>query len=133
MFELQNFCSEKQTIPSFQLSFIDYYYYIQILDVCIADSLNEFIDANLQFPQGCFECARPKTQAAEIAASIQLWIEKALEHGGDKSAVIVDHYGDILFKLDLKEDAMKSWIKAKELGLESDFIDKKIRDKKIYE
>jgi len=63
----------------------------------------------------------------------KVWIEKAIKNGGDKSAVIIDHYGDILFRLDMKEDALKAWVNAKELGLDSEIIDKKIRDKKIYE
>lgn len=61
------------------------------------------------------------------------WLEKAMESGGNKSAVVVDHYGDVLFQLNDIEGAVEAWQKAKELGLKSDVIDKKIRDKKIYE
>jgi tetratricopeptide (TPR) repeat protein len=61
------------------------------------------------------------------------WIEKALVNGGDKSAVIVEHYGDILFKLGNNNLAIENWIKAKSLGKGSDLLEKKINDKKYYE
>lgn len=62
-----------------------------------------------------------------------IWIEKAIQHGGEKSATIIEHYGDILFKLNQKEKAFDQWIKAKNMGVESDFIDKKIEEKELYE
>jgi tetratricopeptide (TPR) repeat protein len=61
------------------------------------------------------------------------WIEKALTSGGNKSAVIVEHYGDILYKLDKNDLAIENWIKAKNLGKGSDLLEKKINDKKYYE
>ena len=60
------------------------------------------------------------------------WLEKAMSNGGANSAVIVDHYGDVLFQLDDIEGAVENWQKAKDLGLKSDVIDKKIRDRKVY-
>ena len=42
------------------------------------------------------------------------YIAEALQAGGDK-AVILDHYGDVLFKLGKKEEAISSWKKAFEL------------------
>lgn len=61
------------------------------------------------------------------------WMKKALEHGGDASGVILEHYGDILYHLDKKEDAVNYWKKAKEKENHSSQIDKKINDKKYYE
>jgi len=61
------------------------------------------------------------------------WLEDALRNGGDKSGVVTEHYGDVLFKLGEKEKAVEVWEKAKKLGETSDLIDKKIIDKTLYE
>ena len=55
-----------------------------------------------------------------------IWVEKALANNGNKNAVIVEHYGDILYKLNKKSDALEQWKKAKEIGKGSDVLDKKI-------
>jgi len=60
------------------------------------------------------------------------WIEKALASGGSESAVVVDHYGDILYRLKDIEGAVVQWQKAKGLGLQSEVIDRKIQDRKVY-
>ena len=62
-----------------------------------------------------------------------IWIEKSIKNGGNESSVILEHYGDILFKLGQEELALKQWVKSKQLGSQSDLIDKKIQDKKLYE
>jgi len=46
---------------------------------------------------------------------------------------IVEHYGDVLFKLGEADKAVLEWIKAKKAGGASKLIDKKIADKKLYE
>ncbi len=61
------------------------------------------------------------------------WMEKALEHGGDNSGTILEHYGDILFQMGQTAKAMEYWLKAKSVGGVSDLLDKKIKDKKLYE
>jgi len=61
------------------------------------------------------------------------WMEKALKNGGDKSAVVVEHYGDILYQLGNVGAAIIQWKKAKELGEASKFLDKKLEDGKLYE
>ena len=45
---------------------------------------------------------------------------------GNQSAVIVEHYGDVLYQLGKVAEAVEQWKKAKELGSESPFIDQKI-------
>ena len=62
-----------------------------------------------------------------------VWIKKSLENGGSTSPTIVEHYGDILYKHDRKEEALNQWLKAKELGSKSEWIEQKITDKKLYE
>lgn len=61
------------------------------------------------------------------------WQEKAMKAGGDKSGTILEHYGDILFELGNKEDALKYWKQAKELGTDSGTIDRKISEGKYIE
>ena len=61
------------------------------------------------------------------------WMEKALQNGGDKSAVVVEHYGDILYKIGSIDKAISQWKKAKELGEASQFLNQKIEDGKLYE
>jgi len=45
----------------------------------------------------------------------------------------LEHYGDVLYQLGEKEAALQQWQKAKQTGKASDLIDKKIKDKKLYE
>lgn len=61
------------------------------------------------------------------------WMEKALINGGDKSAVVVEHYGDILYKLGNVDKAISQWKKAKELGDAGKFLNQKIEEGKLYE
>ena len=63
----------------------------------------------------------------------KIWMQKSLVNGSDGSAVVVEHYGDILYQLGNVEDAIREWVKAKKLGEASDFLDKKIEDGKLYE
>jgi tetratricopeptide (TPR) repeat protein len=63
----------------------------------------------------------------------KVWMEKALKAEGDKNGVILEHYGDILFQLNQIETAVDYWNKSKSTGRHSEFIDKKISERKIYE
>lgn len=62
-----------------------------------------------------------------------IWIEKAYEIDGKENAELNEHYGDILFKMGNKKKAIKYWKKAKDLGGESEFLEKKISEKKLVE
>jgi tetratricopeptide (TPR) repeat protein len=59
------------------------------------------------------------------------YLEKALQ--GEASGTIIEHYGDVLFKLGETDKAVLQWQKAKGLNDSSDIIDKKIADRKLYE
>lgn len=59
-------------------------------------------------------------------------IEKVIE-SGQASATHHEHYGDILYMLGDKDNAVKQWKKAKELNSTNLLIDKKIADRKLYE
>jgi len=63
------------------------------------------------------------------AAKIHL--EKAA--GLSNDGTILEHYGDVLYKIGLVQEAILQWQKAKVAGGTSEFIDKKIIDKKLYE
>ena len=63
----------------------------------------------------------------------QEWLERALTSGGSQNAVIVEHYGDVLYQIGKVFEAVEHWRKAKELGSETPFIDQKISEQKLYE
>ncbi len=66
-------------------------------------------------------------------ADARTWLEKAMKNGGDKSAVILEHYGDVLFKLGEKEKALEYWKRAQAAGEGSEFLAKKLAEKIMYE
>lgn len=82
------------------------------------------------------------------------WIGRAVDNGGrpdpdpesgkvDKdgkpikpflgNGTLLEHYGDVLYKLGEKEEAIQYWIDAKKAGGATNLIDKKIADKNLYE
>lgn len=61
------------------------------------------------------------------------WLLKAIASGGNNSTTIVEHYGDVLYFLGQTDQALKQWLEAKELGSESESLERKIRDQKWYE
>lgn len=63
----------------------------------------------------------------------KIWMKKSLTNGGDKNAVVVEHYGDILYKLGEFKLAIEQWKRAKELGDGSKELVKKITEGKLYE
>lgn len=64
----------------------------------------------------------------------EIWVKKALDHPEEDGAVLLEHYGDVLYNLGRTDEALKYWQKAKDTGQEaSEFLDKKIRDQKLYE
>lgn len=63
----------------------------------------------------------------------EMWLKKALLSNDNPSGEILEHYGDLQFKMNKIELAIEYWIKAKEAGGASDLIDTKINDKKYVE
>ncbi len=59
------------------------------------------------------------------------YLEQALKE--DASGTIIEHYGDVLFKLGDIENAVIQWNRAKGMDDTSEMIDKKIADRKLYE
>lgn len=61
------------------------------------------------------------------------WQDKALAASATPSGTLLEHYADILFMLGKKEEALTNWRKAKELGTESNTLDRKIDQGKYIE
>lgn len=60
------------------------------------------------------------------------YIEKALAASGE-NGTLLEHLGDIWFRLGDEAKAREFWQRAKTAGVESDFIDRKLADGKLYE
>lgn len=64
----------------------------------------------------------------------KIYIENAVKYSeNEPSAEVHEHYGDVLFQTGEPEKALEQWKKAKELGSDSDTLDKKIRTGKLTE
>lgn len=61
------------------------------------------------------------------------WLGKALANDGENDSVILEHYGDVLFQMNDVENALQYWTKAQEKGSASEFLEKKIADRRLYE
>ncbi len=62
------------------------------------------------------------------------YIRKAIDSDADTAGgTLWDHLGDIRYKLGDVSQAVEYWIKAKERGSDHDKLDKKIKDRKLYE
>jgi tetratricopeptide (TPR) repeat protein len=62
-----------------------------------------------------------------------IFIEKAIANDTLVSDVLLEHYGDILYKNNKVDEAVKQWIKAREIGEGSGLLDEKIDEKKLFE
>jgi tetratricopeptide (TPR) repeat protein len=113
----------------------NYAYYLSLRNVQLENALsmsaksNELLKDNSSFLDTyawiLFQLKR-YTEAKE-------WILKAMNAGGNKSATIVEHYGDILFMLNEVEDALRYWNEAAKITAPSELLKRKIQDKKYYE
>ena len=65
----------------------------------------------------------------------RILMEKSLANGGSERAVILEHYGDVLYMLGEHDKAVEYWQKARDKDSESELhhIDIKIREKRLYE
>ncbi|SEJ58060.1 Tetratricopeptide repeat-containing protein [Dyadobacter koreensis] len=60
-------------------------------------------------------------------------LEKAMRDSTNISGTIVEHYGDVLFKLGERENAVLQWKKAKKMGEKTELLDKKIATGTLHE
>jgi len=63
----------------------------------------------------------------------RFYIETAIENGGQENAVLVEHYGDILFMLGEKDKALEEWKKAQALGDGTSVLEQKIEESRYIE
>jgi len=63
----------------------------------------------------------------------KFYMETAIKNGGDKNGVIVEHYGDILFMLGEKQEAMEQWKKALGIGEGSKLLNEKIKQERYLD
>ncbi len=62
------------------------------------------------------------------------FLEHAIASQSDQQdGTIIEHYGDVLYKLNQKEEAVNQWKKARGLPNASELLDKKINDRTLYE
>ncbi len=66
-------------------------------------------------------------------SSAKEYLEKAMSDSTNLSGTILEHYGDVLFKLGDKAKALENWRKAKQMGGAGETIDKKIATGTLYD
>lgn len=113
----------------------NYSYYLTLADTNLDKALLMSIKANELEPenasfQDTYGWVLYKNKDYKNA---EIWIKKALNNGGNNSGTILEHYGDVMFKLGNVEKALEYWKKAKDKSDVSESIDKKIREQKVYD
>ena len=63
-------------------------------------------------------------------AEARIYIDQALQNGGDKSSVVVEHCGDIYYQNGEREKAVEFWKQAEKLAAESADDENEARDEK---
>ena len=61
------------------------------------------------------------------------WVEKAVAATPSPDADLLEHLGDIYFKLGRTDKAVLNWQNALKIGGGSEFLEKKVKEKKLYE
>jgi len=61
--------------------------------------------------------------------SAKEWIGKSLKNGGDKFPDTLEHYGDVLYQLGDRDEALRYWQSALEKGSTSENLERKISEK----
>jgi Tfp pilus assembly protein PilF len=60
----------------------------------------------------------------------RIYIDQAMQNGGDKSSVVVEHCGDIYYKNGEAEKALEYWKQAEKLAAEPTENESEKRDEK---
>jgi tetratricopeptide (TPR) repeat protein len=61
------------------------------------------------------------------------FLERAINQSTGVSGTIIEHYGDVLYQLGEKAKALEQWKKARQMGENSQSIDKKIQSGQLIE
>jgi len=113
----------------------NYSYYLSLLSEKLEKALEMAKKANILEPennsfQDTYGWVFYKLGKCEDAKK---WIGKAIDNGAGNKGEVLEHYGDVLFKLGDVTNSVIYWEKALKAGGATPNIDKKIRDKKLYE
>jgi tetratricopeptide (TPR) repeat protein len=65
-------------------------------------------------------------------AEAKVWIERAVQNSPTPDATILEHKGDILYKLGLENEAVDAWQMAQKLGTNNAVLIKKITTKQYH-
>ncbi|HZK93782.1 MAG TPA: hypothetical protein VFC67_06205, partial [Prolixibacteraceae bacterium] len=63
----------------------------------------------------------------------KFYMETAISKDTESSPVLVEHYGDILYYLNEKENALTQWKKSLKMGNDSKILKQKIAEKRYIE
>lgn len=113
----------------------NYAYYLSLRDINLDKALimaKKAVDLDPQNPANIDTYGWVLYKSAKFEAA-KIWIAKALELTEENDPDILEHYGDVLFKLNEVNNAVDYWQKAKKAGSLSEQIDQKINEKKLYE
>ncbi len=69
--------------------------------------------------------------ASKNYAKAEEILAEAVKKGGEKSAVILEHYGDALYKNNKIDNAVEIWKLARDIADNTSALDKKIKERKI--
>ena len=61
------------------------------------------------------------------------WIRRSLDHSETPSGAVLEHYGDVMYRLGKPDEALRFWEKALETGDGTELLERKIKDKTLYE
>lgn len=61
------------------------------------------------------------------------WVEKAVASTSAADPDVLEHLGDIYYKMGDKDKALLNWQNALKLGKGSDFLEQKVKERKLYE
>ncbi len=89
----------------------------------------EALKLNPKSPLARLKYALVLANRGSVTEKMRKMSEEALSLTESKDPLVLELYGDYLFKTGLKEDALKYWLQAKEKGNKAPSLEKKIKDK----
>ena len=109
--------------------------HLQLIPPCSADCLHAthcalYMQRNKTYPDFLHAYAYVQFRRGNYSAALEA-IEKVVL--SDASWDVMEHYGDILSRLNRSNEAVVQWRRAKEMGSTSKTLDQKIREAKWSE
>ncbi len=113
----------------------NYSYYLALADTNLNKALTMIKRVIKQFPENqtyLDTYAWVLYKSNNFGEALRI-IDLAVKNGGNTSAVIMEHKGDILFKAGEKNEAIATWKKAQKIGKGSNYLLQKIKEGKLIE